>query len=165
MVPITFRFIIRLTWCHHRPITSPWNLLTEIVMIIINISSSSRISIEFLMRNTILALDDLCYHRPFDCLPFNTNLFVFCVIPWDPCYPTFVLLYLGVLPSFMSRMLREFHHLLRILDIGDTSCHIRSFLGREFKSSSNPFALKLLVDISFLDRWLSNHHSNIDHAT
>ena len=117
MVPITFRFIIRLTWCHRRPITSPWNLSTEIVMIIVNISSSLRISIEFLMRNTILALDDLCYHRPLDCLPFNTNLFVFCVIPWDPCYPTFVLLYLGVLPSFMSRMLWEFHHLLRILGI------------------------------------------------
>ena len=117
MVPIIFRFIIRLTWCHRRPITSPWNLSTEIVMIIINISSSSRISIEFLMRNTILALDDLCYHRPLDCLPFNTNLFVFCVIPWDPCYPAFVLLYLGVLPSFMSRMLWEFHHLSRILGI------------------------------------------------
>ena len=117
MVPIIFRFIIRLTWCHRRPITSPWNLSTEIVMIIINILSSSRISIEFLMRNTILALDDLCYHRPLDCLPFNTNLFVFCVIPWDPCYPAFVLLYLGVLPSFMSRMLWEFHHLLRILGI------------------------------------------------
>ena len=154
--------------------------LDKCVVIIINILSSSRISIEFMMRNTILALDDLCYHRPLYCLPFNTNLFVFCVIPWDPCYPAFVLLYLGVLPSFMSRMSWEFHHLLRILDAGDTFCHIRSFLGPrvvsnrktdnwtmmcDFKTSSNPIALKLMVDISFLDHWLSNHHSNIDHAT
>ena len=35
----------------------------------------------------------------------------------------------------------------------------------EFKTSSNPIALKLMVDSSFLDYWLWNHHSNIDHAT
>ena len=29
----------------------------------------------------------------------------------------------------LSRMLWEFHHLLRILDAGDTFCHIHSFLG------------------------------------
>ena len=127
-----------------------------------------------------LPLDDLCYHRPLDCLPFNTNLFVFCVVPWDPCYPAFVLLYLGVLPSFMSRMLWEFHHLLRILDAGDTVCHTRSFLGPrvvtnrktdnwtwtcDFKTSSNPLALKLMVGRSFLDYWLLNHHSDIGRAT
>ena len=86
-------------------------------VVIINILSSSRISIEFMMRNTILALDDLGYHRPLYCLPTNTSLFMFGVIPWVPCYPAIVLLYLGVLPSFMSRMSWEFHHLLRILDI------------------------------------------------
>ena len=88
--------------------------------------------------------------------------------------------YLEVIPSYISRMLQEFHHLLGILDTGDTSCHIRSFLGPrvvsnwktdnstmmcDFKTSSNPIALKLMVDISLLDHWLSNHHSNIDHAT
>ena len=31
--------------------------------------------------------------------------------------------------------------------------------------SGNPIAFKLMVDISFLDHWLSDHHSNIDHAT
>ena len=154
--------------------------LDKCVVIIINILTPSSISIEFIMRSTILALDDLCYHRPLYCLPSNTNLFVLFVIPWVPCYPAFLLLYLGVLPSFMSRMSWEFHHLLRILDIGDTSCHIRSFLGPcvvsnrktdnltmmcHFKSSSNPIALKLMVDISFLDHWLSNHRSNIDHST
>ena len=84
-------------------------------VVIINILSSSRISIEFMMRNTILALDELYYHRPLYCLPTNTSLFMFGVIPWVPCYPAIVLLYLGVLPSFMSRMSWEFHHLLRIL--------------------------------------------------
>ena len=117
MVPRSFRFIIPLTWCHRRLITSPGNLSTEFVMIIINILSSSRISIEFMMRNTILALDDWYYHRPLYCLPFNTNLSMFCVIPWVPCYPAVVLNYFGILPSFMSRMWWEFHHLLRILDI------------------------------------------------
>ena len=124
--------------------------------------------------------DDWCYLWPLYCLPFNTNLFVFCVIPWDPCYPAFVRLYLGVIPSFMSRMSWEFHHLLRILDTCDTSCHIRSLLGPcvvsnqknnnwtmmcDFKTSSNPIALKLMVDISFLDHWLLNHHSNVGRAT
>ena len=91
--------------------------LDNCVMIIINILSSSRISIEFMMRNTILALDDWCCHRPHYCLPSNTNLFVFCVIHWVPCYPAFLLLYLGVLPSFISRISWGLLHLLRILGI------------------------------------------------
>ena len=57
-----------------------------------------------------LPLDDLCYHRQHSCFPFNTNLFMFCVVPWDPCYPTYVMFYLGVLLSFMSRMSWEIHH-------------------------------------------------------
>ena len=77
------------------------------VVNIINIMSSSKISIEFWMRNAILALDDLFYHRPFYCLPFNTNLFV----------------------------------------------------------SLAPYCFQLMVDISFLDYWLLNHLSSIDHAT
>ena len=102
--------------------------LDKCVVIIINLMSSPRMSIEFMMRNTILALDELCYHRPLYCLPSNTNLFVFCVIPWVPCYPAFVLLYLGILPPFMSRMSWEFYHLLRILDTINTSHHHHSFL-------------------------------------
>ena len=154
--------------------------LNNCVVIIIGILSSSRMSIEFMMRNTILALDDLYYHRPLYWLPSNTNLFVLCVIPWDPCYPAIILLYPGVLLSYMSRMSWEFHHLLRILDTRDTSCHIRSFLGPrvvsnqktdnwtmmcDFKTSSNPIALKLMVGRSFLDYWLLNHHSDIGRAT
>ena len=91
--------------------------LDKCVVIIINLMSSSRISTGFMKRNTILALDELCYHRPLYCLPSNTNLFVFCVIPWVPCYPAFILLYLGVLPSFMSIMSWGLLHLLRILAI------------------------------------------------
>jgi len=105
IVIIAFFFTISLAWCRRRAIASSWRLLTKFVLIIINILTPSRISIEFMMRNTILALDDLSYHRPVYCLPSNTNMIVFCVIPWVPCYPAFVLLYLGVLPSFMSRML------------------------------------------------------------
>ena len=45
-------------------------------------------------------LDDLCYHQPLYCLPSNTNLFVFCVIPWVPCYPALFFLTL------------EYYHLL-----------------------------------------------------
>ena len=30
---------------------------------------------------------------------------------------------------------------------------------------SNPIALELMVDSSSLDYWITNHHSNIDHAT
>ena len=84
--------------------------LDKCFMIIINILSSSRILIEFLLRNTILAPRWLCYHRQHSCFPFNTNLFVFCVVPWDPCYPTYVMFYHGVLLSFMSRMSWEIHH-------------------------------------------------------
>ena len=64
-----------------------------------------------------LPLDGMCYHRQRYCPPSNTNLFMFGVIPWVPCYPAIVLLYLGVLPSFMSRMFWDLFHLLRILDI------------------------------------------------
>ena len=57
-----------------------------------------------------LPLDELYYHRQHSCFPFNTNLFMFCVVPWDPCYPTYVMFYLGVLLTFMSRMSWEIHH-------------------------------------------------------
>ena len=58
VVPITSCFIIPLTWCHHWSITSSWNLSTKFVVILINILTAFRISIEFMTRNTILALDD-----------------------------------------------------------------------------------------------------------
>ena len=134
--------------------------LDKCVVIIINLMSSSRISIEFMMRNVILALDDLSYHRPLYCLPSITNMIMFCAIPCVPCYPAFVLLYLGILPSFMSSMLWEFHHLLWIIDASDASHHHHSFHGprvptgiptnglwcEKFQTSSNPIACKLMND-------------------
>ena len=89
--------------------------LDKCVMIIINILSSSRISVIFMMRNTILAPRWFVLSSTTFFPSPNTNLFMFCVIPWVPCYPAFVLLYLGILPPFMSRMSWKFHHLLRIL--------------------------------------------------
>ena len=111
-----------LTWCQRQSITSSWNLSTNVSW-----SSSTSWALPSYISNSwweipSSPLNGLCYHRPLYCLLFHTNLFMFCVIPWDPCYPAFVLLYLGVLPSFMSRMSWEFHHLLRILDTGDTFC-------------------------------------------
>ena len=55
----------------------------------------------------------------------------------------------------------------------DASCHHNSFLGPrvewtllcEFKNSSNPIALKLMVDSSFLDYWFLNRHSDVGRAT
>ena len=94
---------------------------------------------------------------------------MFCVLPWVPFYPACVMFYLGILPSFMSRMSWEFHQFLRILDLSDTYHHHHSFLGPLLfltviptnglvilKTSSNLIALKLMVDISFLDCWLLN---------
>ena len=93
-----------LTWCHRWPITSSWNLPT-----IVSWSSSILWALLGYQSNSwwevpSLPLDELCYHRQLYCLPSKTNLFMFCVIPWVPCYPTFGLLYLGVLPSFISRI-------------------------------------------------------------
>ena len=109
----------------------------------------------------------------------STNLFVFCVIPWDPCYPAFVLLYLGVLPSFMSRMSWGLLHLLRILGISDTYHHHHSFSVPVLILTRIPtFELwcvnsKLLATlllwsngrVSFKFFCSSNHHSNIGRAT
>ena len=50
--------------------------LDKCVVIINSIRSSSRISIEFMMRNTILPLEDLCYQWQLYGLPSITNLFM-----------------------------------------------------------------------------------------
>ena len=146
----------------------PMKPLDKYVVIIVNILTPSRISIEFMMGNTILALDDLCYHRPLYCLPFNTNLSVFCVIPWVPCYPAFVLLYLGVLPSFTTSWCSA------------TSHHHHSFMVLVLIPTGVPTSERCCLDsvllatlllwsywsiVSFYVYGLMNHHSNIDRAT
>ena len=50
------------------------NSRDKCVVNIINILSSSKRSIEIMMRNTILALDDWCYQRQHYCIPSNTKL-------------------------------------------------------------------------------------------
>ena len=116
MVPITFRFIIPLTWCRRWLITSSWNLSTNVSW-----SSSTLWALPGYQLNSWWEIPSLplmiCVIIDLYCLPTNTSLFVLGVIPWVPCYPAIVLLYLGVLPSFMSRMFWDLFHLLRILDI------------------------------------------------
>ena len=157
MVPITFRFIIPLTWCHRRWSTSSWNLSTNMSWSSWTFWALPRYLSNSWWKIPSLPLNDLCYHRQHSCLP-NTNLIMFCAIPWVPCYPAFVLLYLGILPSFMSRMSWEFHHLSKILDTSDTYHHHHSFLGPHvvsnrdtnkwtmmfgFCTSSNPIAFEV----------------------
>ena len=109
-------------------------------------------------------LDELYYHRPLYCLPTNTSLFMFCVIPWDPRYLAHVLFYLGVLPSLFVKNVVRISPPLKKSWYNNTSCHLRSFLGPrvvfnrntdnwamtcEFKTSSNPIALRWMGDSSF----------------
>ena len=93
LVPITFRFIIPLTWCRCWLITSSWNLSTNVSW-----SSSTLWALPGYQSDSwreIPSLPSKSCDRPLYCLPSNTNLFVFCVIPWVPCYPAFDLPYLG----------------------------------------------------------------------
>ena len=69
MVPITFRFIIPLTWCHRWPFTSSRNLSTNV-----SLSSSTFWDLPGYQSNSwweiqSLPLDDLCYHGQHSCLP------------------------------------------------------------------------------------------------
>ena len=69
VVPITFRFIIPLTWCHCRSITPSWNLST-----ILSWSSSTFWTLPVYQSNSwweipSLPLDGLCYHQQHFCLP------------------------------------------------------------------------------------------------
>ena len=82
-------------------------------------------------------LDKICrdHHQHFD--PFQDINWIHDE-KYPPCPWWFVLSSTTLLPSVQ-------HKLVRV--------------------SSNPIAFKLMVDISFLDYWLLNHLSNIDHAT
>jgi hypothetical protein len=74
VVPITFLLIISFVWCRHCSMAYSKILSTKFVMITIIMLTCSRISLEFMMRNIILALDDLCYRRQHSCLLSNTCL-------------------------------------------------------------------------------------------
>ena len=95
-----------------------------------------------------------------------------CCYTLSSLLPSICLLYHGVLPSFMSRMLWEFHHLLRILDTVMLLA-ITILLGprvewtllRKFNISSNPIASELLDNNSNLVCWLLNRHCDVGRAT
>ena len=100
-----------LTWCHHQPITSSWNLST-----IVSWSSSTFWALPEYQLNSWweippLPLYDLCYHRQHYCLPSDTNL----IMLWSSLLSS--LFYLEVLLFLMSRMLQGWLPLLRILVI------------------------------------------------
>ena len=115
MFPITFRFIIPLTWCRRWLITSSWNLSTNVSWSLPTIWLLPSCVSKFRMRNTILDPRWIVLSSTTFLPPPNTNLLVFCVVSWFPCYPTYVMFYRGVLPSLMSRMSWALLHLLRIL--------------------------------------------------
>ena len=72
LVPITFHFIITLTWCRRRSITSSWTLATKVSW-----SSTFWAHPGYQLNSwwviPSLPLDDSCSHRPLYCLPFNTT--------------------------------------------------------------------------------------------
>ena len=149
-------------------------------VVIINILSSSRISIEFMMRNTILALDDWCYQRQHYCIPSNTKL-----VPVLCC----------TLSSLLSNLCYILPRSITIFDVknvvriapplknscyNDTSHHHHSFLVLVLIPTWVPTSglwcvnSKLLATLLLWSYWsivslyvygLMNHHSNIDRAT
>ena len=108
------------------------------------------------------------------------NLFAFCVNLEVTATQQLIFLTSEVLPSLFVKNVVRISPPLNNSWYHNTSCHLRSFLGPrivfnrntdngamtcEFKTSNNPIALKLMVDRSFLDYWLLNHHSGIGRAT
>ena len=180
MVPITFRFIIPLTWCHRRSITSSWKPLDKFVVIIVNILSSSKIYIEFLMGNTILAprwfmlssttLLHSVQHKLVRvlCYTLRSLLSSICShLPWS-----IAIFYVKNVVRISPPLENSWYN--------NTSRHLCSFLGprvvfnrntnnwamtREFKTSSNPFTLKWMGDSFILILCSLSHHFNIVRAS
>ena len=140
--------------------------LDKCVVIIIIIPSSSRNSIEFMMGNTILAPRWFLFSSTTLLPSVQHNLFVFCVNLEIPATQQLIFLTSEVLPSLFVKNVVRISPPLNNSWYHNTSCHLRSFLGprvvsnrktnnwtmmHKFKTSSNPIALKLMVDLSFLD--------------
>ena len=105
--------------------------------------------------------------------PPTQKLFLFCVVPWVPCYPTYVMILPWSITIFDVKNVVRIAPPLKNSWRNDTSHHHHSFLGPcivsnqdtnrwtvlfGFCPSSNPIALKLMAGHSFLDYWLLNHH-------
>ena len=176
MVPITVCFIIPLTWCRRWLITSYWNLSTNLSW-----SSSTFWLLPGYQSNSWWwvppsSLGNLSYHRQHPYIPFITNLIMLwsslltslCyVLPWSItifCVKDIVRIAPPLENSWYSNTSRHLHSFSDPRVVSNLNTDNWTMM-REFKTSSNPIALELMVDSSFLDYWLSNHHSNIDHAT
>ena len=129
MVPMTFGFIISVDL-----MSSPTSYifskpLDKCVMIIINILGSSKISIEFLMRNIILCPRwfGLIIHNII-AFPPTQKLFLFCVVPWVPCYPTYVMILPRSITIFDVKNVVRIAPPLKNSWYSDTSHHHHSFL-------------------------------------
>ena len=138
--------------------------LDNCVVIIINLMSSSRNSIEFMMGNTILAPRWFLFSSTTLLPSVQHNLFVFCVNLEIPATQQLIFLTSEVLPSLFVKNVVRISPPLNNSWYLNTSCHLRSFLGPrivfnrntdngamtcEFKTSSNPIALKWMGDSSF----------------
>ena len=161
-----------LTWCHRRPITSSWNLST-------NVSWSS---------STFCALpgyrSSSWWERP--SLPSMISVIIDHSTTFPPTQTcSCFVLYLEflatqhcsslpwILPPFMSRMSWEFHHLLGNSWYSDASHNHHSSLGPrvewtllwEFNISSNLATSELVDNNSNVVCWLLNFHSDVGRAT
>ena len=138
--------------------------LDNCVVIIINLMSSSRNSIEFMMGNTILAPRWFMFSSTTLLPSIQHNLFAFCVNLEITATQQLIFLTSEVLPSLFVKNVARISPPLYNSWYHNTSCHLRSFLGPridfnwntdsgamtcEFKTSSNPIALKWMGDSSF----------------
>ena len=143
--------------------------------VIVNILSSSRISIGFMMRNTILASMNCIIIDHFIAFP-----------PTQACSCLVLYLEFLAIQQLFFFTLEYYHPLCQeCSEICSTSWEFLTwkyfspspfFLGPRVNSnkwtvlfgffpSSNPIFLKLMVESSFLGYWLLNHHSDIGRAT
>ena len=124
--PITCHYVIPLlvavvVWLH--PLETP----QQMCRITFNILTSSKISTVFMMRNTLLALDNFYYHRQHPWLPFIASLSTLWIQPALQLmlcsalkyYRLYVRIFMGIAPALVNSWR------------SDTSRHHYSFLGSE----------------------------------
>ena len=128
MVPITFRFIIPLTWCHHWLITSSWNLSTNVSWLSSTLWAlpgyqlSSWWEIPSLPLMICVTFDHLfAFRSTQNCSCFELYLEI-------PTIQHLFFLTLEYYHLLISRMWWGLLHLLRNSWYSDTSHHHHSFL-------------------------------------
>ena len=103
--------------------------LDNCVVITINLMSSSRNSIEFMMGNTILAPRWFLFSSTTLLPSVQHNLFVFCVNLEITATQQLIFLTSEVLPSLFVKNVVRISPPLNNSWYHNTSCHLRSFLG------------------------------------